>query len=152
MTQKENDLLIKDLCARVPYGVKFRYKYIVNFFHENYTTSTLIGILPPYHIIHSTFTGNGYLQIEKDEIKPDLFPMSSMTDEKVHEFYCRFVASDISFDDFVADYWNTNSLHKVMTTIDDVESIMDWYNKNHLDWRGLIPMGLANDATGLNIY
>ena len=29
---------------------------------------------------------------------------------------------------------------------------MDWYNKNHFDYRGLIPMGLANDATGLNIY
>ena len=29
---------------------------------------------------------------------------------------------------------------------------VDWCNKNHLDYRGLIPMGLANDATGLNIY
>jgi hypothetical protein len=29
---------------------------------------------------------------------------------------------------------------------------MDWYNKNHFDYRGLIPMGLAIDATGLNIY
>ena len=30
--------------------------------------------------------------------------------------------------------------------------VIDWFNKNSLDWRGLIPMGLANDATGLNIY
>ena len=28
----------------------------------------------------------------------------------------------------------------------------DWCHKNHFDYRGLIPMGLANDATGLNIY
>jgi hypothetical protein len=33
-----------------------------------------------------------------------------------------------------------------------VESLIEFYNKHHLDWRGLIPMGLAIDATGLNIY
>jgi hypothetical protein len=32
------------------------------------------------------------------------------------------------------------------------ESTYDWLNKNMFDWRGLIPMGLAIDATGLNIY
>jgi hypothetical protein len=31
-------------------------------------------------------------------------------------------------------------------------TVEDWFNKNHFDHRGLIPMGLANDATGLNIY
>lgn len=30
--------------------------------------------------------------------------------------------------------------------------LYDWYNKNHFDYRGLIPMGLAIDATNLNIY
>jgi hypothetical protein len=39
-----------------------------------------------------------------------------------------------------------------LTSIDDIETIIDWFHKNHIDWRGLIPMGLANDATGLNIY
>jgi hypothetical protein len=28
----------------------------------------------------------------------------------------------------------------------------DWFNKNNLDYRGLIDMGLAIDATNLNIY
>jgi hypothetical protein len=28
----------------------------------------------------------------------------------------------------------------------------DWLDVNHFDYRGLIPMGLANNATGLNIY
>ena len=28
----------------------------------------------------------------------------------------------------------------------------DWLNKNNFDYRGLIPMGLAIDATNLNIY
>jgi hypothetical protein len=31
-------------------------------------------------------------------------------------------------------------------------STYDWFNKNHFDYRGLIPMGLAIDSTGLNIY
>ena len=30
--------------------------------------------------------------------------------------------------------------------------VYDWLNKNHFDYRGLIPRGLAIDATGLNIY
>jgi hypothetical protein len=33
-----------------------------------------------------------------------------------------------------------------------LNELVDWCNKNHLDWRGLIPMGLANDATNLNVY
>jgi hypothetical protein len=28
----------------------------------------------------------------------------------------------------------------------------DWLDVNHFDYGGLIPMGLANDATGKNIY
>lgn len=32
------------------------------------------------------------------------------------------------------------------------KNVFDWYNKNHIDYRRLIPMGLAIDATGLNIY
>ena len=40
----------------------------------------------------------------------------------------------------------------LLTSLDDIEAIIDWFHKNHIDYRGLIPMGLANDATGLNIY
>ena len=29
---------------------------------------------------------------------------------------------------------------------------VDFYHKHHIDYRGLIPKGLAIDATGLNIY
>jgi hypothetical protein len=29
---------------------------------------------------------------------------------------------------------------------------IDFYHKHHIDYRGLIPMGLAIDATGVNIY
>jgi hypothetical protein len=36
--------------------------------------------------------------------------------------------------------------------IDAFEELYEFYHKNRLDFRGLIPMGLAEDATGKNIY
>ena len=135
MKQEDKELLLKDLCARLTYGVKFRCKYIDNFFHENYTTSTLIGVLPPYHIIHSTLTGKEYLQIESDEIKPYLFPMSSMTDEQCAELI-KLINTD------------QNDNNEFMRSLCRIE----FYHINHFDYRGLIEKGLALDATGKNIY
>ena len=37
-------------------------------------------------------------------------------------------------------------------SIDSSIKTLDWLNKNYFDYRGLIPLGLAVDATGLNIY
>ena len=130
MKQEHQELLIKDLSGRSLYGVKFRYKYIDEFFHEKYGTSTLEGVLPPYHIIHSTLVGEEYLQIEKDEVKPYLFPLSSMTEEQKKEEYEIYKYYLIGYE----------------------SKLIDFYHKNHLDYRGLIPMGLALDATGLDIY
>ena len=129
MTREEKELLLKDICGRLPYGVKFRYKYINNFFHKDYTTDMLKGVLPPYHIIHSTLVGDDYLKIEEDEVKPYLFPLSSMTEEQRTSY------------NFLS-----NSGHRSFT------GLIDFFNKNHLDYRGLIPKGLALDATGKNIY
>lgn len=65
------------------------------------------------------------------EYKPYLFPLSNMTDEQEKE--CQQIKHSYYYDD-------------------DSFVLFDWYNKNHFDYRGLIPMGLALDATGLNIY
>lgn len=159
MTEKEKDLLIKDLCGRSPYGVKFRYKYIDNFFHEAYGTSTLTGVHPPYRIEHSTLTGNEYLQIERDEIKPYLFPLSSMTEEQKEELITitdgkfRYMCGDITN---AIPRKNTSewgiSENAYINSITVINILYIWLLKNHFDINGLIPMGLANDATGLNIY
>ena len=66
------------------------------------------------------------------EYKPFLFPLSSMTEEQKEEY------ENITFKDGFLTVWTT--------------STYDWFNKNHFDYRGLIKKGLANDATGLNIY
>ena len=67
-------------------------------------------------------------------IKPYLFPLSSMTEEQKEEY--DLICSMSMFD----------------MSESDAMKLIDWLNKNHFDYRGLIPMGLAIDATGLNIY
>lgn len=119
MTQNEKDLLLKDLCARLPYGVKA----------EKYTIRLDGEFVPLANI--ETVTAKDI--IDRDEcpgytIKPYLFPMSSMTEEQRVEYYSTFSLSG------------------------DMSGSVDFYNKHHFDWRGLIPMGLAIDATGKNIY
>lgn len=135
----------------MPYGVKFRYKYIDNFFHETYGTSTLSGVHPPYRIEHDTLTGNEYLQIESDEIKPYIFPLSSMTDELWDKEFSGCGITEFTRDSFkygceTLEFNNSNP---------SLSSIVRFTNlliKNHFDIYGLIPMGLAIDATNLNVY
>lgn len=77
--------------------------------------------------------------LEYDNIKPYLFPLSSMTEEQKKVF----------------DQCIELELKAISGEIDHTQSTafeVDFYNKHHYDWRGLIPLGLANDATGLNIY
>jgi hypothetical protein len=114
MTQEQEDLLLQDLCARLPYGVILNCCNIVS------ETLTLLG--------YNGLVNNDY---DIDEVKPYLFPLSSMTKEQNLEYLstCR----------------GGNAYHPTSNTF-------DWFDKNHFDYRGLIPMGLAIDATGLNIY
>ena len=142
MTQEDKELLIKDLCARLPYGVKIELTWWV--MDEGTCMSTT---LEPDHIE----------QIRNDElgdveIKSYLRPMSSMTDEQCYDFYCRFVENEIDYNDFKKYYFDGCLWNKVLTTINDCGDIIDWLNKYHFDYRGLIEKGLAIDTTGLNIY
>ena len=114
MTQDEKDILVKDLCARLPYGVILDCCKTVN------ETLTLID--------YKGLVNNDY---DIDEVKPYLFPMSSMTDEQNLEYLRTCKGSNAGVPTLAS---------------------FEWCNKNYFDYRGLIPMGLANDATGLKIY
>jgi hypothetical protein len=97
---------------------------------------------------------NGFRICENElkNIKPYLFPLSSMTEEQKYDFYCRFIENDCDFDDFKGLYLDNGMWHKLLTSLDDIEALIDWFHKNHNDYRGLIPMGVAIDATDKNIY
>lgn len=126
MTEKEKDLLFKDLCARLPYGVKCKVvKRSIDgemLFIRNGPAALDLTV----DNVKELVTNNMY------EITPYLFPRSSMTEEQKKEY------KNITFKDGFLTVWTT--------------STYDWFNKNHFDYRGLIEKGLAIDVTGLNVY
>ena len=128
MTQEEKDLLIKDLCARLPYHTR------VKVWLKDGTTEE--GALDLEHnygdVLRDAFY---YDKIVK--IKPFLFPLSSMTEEEKEE-YCQLQQKVI---------YNSKGVIN-----EDVTKYINWCYKKHLDINNLIPMELAIDATGLNIY
>lgn len=133
MTQEEKELLLKDISARLPYEVKVQsYSYE----DDVETIETLRAI-----------DFDGYIstlecETLKNIYKPYLFPMSSMTEEQCYKLS--------SIRSGFQDCWKYIKT-PIPLSICNFEQI-DWFHKNHFDYRGLIPMGLANDATGLNIY
>lgn len=142
MTTEEKDLLFKDLCARIPYRVKVQ--------TGETPYKTLDGMtLPDYFVEISTFQ---FSSIDWLGVKPYLFPLSSMTEEQKYDFYCRFIKNEIDYNDFKEFYFKNNEWCKLLTSIYDCYSVVDWFNKNHFDYHSLIPKGLAIDCTYLNIY
>ena len=123
MLQEHKELLLKDLCARLPYGVKFLRE------SWNYEWDQELSVIEVLEDIDK----DGYINNTKvynvEDIKPYLFPLSSMTEEQEKEWL----------------YTLSSDYHITYDTV-------DWLNKNYFDYRGLIPMGLAIDATNLNIY
>lgn len=141
MTQEEKQLLLKDLCARLPYGVK-----IYNTTFKEPTIQTLYGkISEDEFLMEETYTsvgvdGDDFGSFNKrhytgyiDFIKPYLRPMSSMTDEEKARYNLLQGLSHLA-----EQHW----------TIDDgnvcrYSDAMDFLNANHFDYRGLIEKGLA---------
>ena len=128
MTKEEKQLLFKDLCARLPYGVKLRY------------VEDLV-VKKESHIIT---LNNIYLEhiLNGDaDIKPYLRPMSSMTKEEEDELY---TAMDWYGEIDESGNVYTKGQEKVYR--ETFYEYTDWLNAHHFDYRGLIPMGLALEA------
>ena len=127
MTKENKELIFKELCARLPYNVKCKIwlKY----------GTTEEGLLDLQHNYCNVLQDAFYYNKIKD-IKPYLFPLSSMTDEEKEE-YCQLQQRVI---------YNSKGVIN-----EDVTKYINWCYKKHLDINNLIPMELAIDATGLNI-
>ena len=127
MTQEDKALLLKDLCARLPYNVICQVE-----FKENGKYNSKVMLLSGIFTDEAYFTTKGG-SIYSNEYKPYLFPMSSMTEEQKQEYQ------------HITERRMCDSSYSISDSI-------DWLNAHHFDYRNLIQMNLAIDATGLNIY
>lgn len=126
MTQEQKELLLKNLCARLPYGV------VVNVKGFDYDYNSKLTQI--YNGVGCSIQVTTNMPYDIEQVKPYLFPLSSMTVGQGQEFAATLKylpAEEI-------DFWTLNTF--------------DWCNKNHFDYRNLIGKGLAIDATRKNIY
>jgi len=126
MTQEDKDLLLKDLCARLPYGVKINIK-------SDYTREMEDTELTPYHL-----DGLGY-DAEYRNLRPYLRPLNKIG---------RFEWLDLAEMGFAYDA-NTKLLKQLPFmdfNIDDVQYFIEFFNKHHIDYNNFIEKGLAIEA------
>ena len=128
MIQEDKELLLKDLCARLPYGVKVHCEW--NLFRGNRISEDgeLVSINTCADSIHFKRDSGRITEIPFNRmdgtVLPYLRPMSSITEEEEKEYKNCYQSDDTT----------TATL------------LVDFYNKKHLDYRSLIPMGLALEA------
>ena len=130
MTQEDKELLLKDLCARLPYKIMVKVNDTQGIMDEIDIPNERIFVSSLNPFLYgkakaSWFTVNG------DKIYPYLRPMSSMTEEEEKE-YAEVVVKSQN-----CSYENNESA----TTM-----VNDWYLSKGFDVRGLIPKGLALEA------
>ena len=146
MTLNYKEILLKELSARMPYGLKVQCgDYLFTFDEKHMGVGALYTdfygkpLASPSIILSGCYYG--------DDIKLYLYPLSSMTEEQCEEF------RQVSGLDADLDSIRQGRISLIGDiAIDCLYDAIDWLNKNHFDYRELIPLGLAIDATGLGIY
>ena len=136
MNKEDKELLLKDLCTRLPYGVKINENTQGDF--------TVIG-LTTERVFTTCETEGCHNDFPIECIKPYLLPMSRMTDKQKVEY------------NSLRDLVPTEQQCEVGNLLGDFEFVDNWMsidylNANHFDYRDLIEKGLAIDATDKNIY
>lgn len=127
MEQKDKELLLKDLCSRLPYGVKIKTP------SDCWTNETTIAEFREIFKGDDGLFRIGDIGALIEYSKPYLFPISSMTEEQKREYQ------------YITERWMYDAEYSIGDSI-------DWLNAHHFDYRGLIEKGLAIDATGLGVY
>lgn len=137
MTQEEKQLLLIDLCARLPYGVKV----CARFNTGNRYTANVTAICEDRDYIQIRQNAlHPYTGSSIEDIRPYLRPMSSMTEEER-----RYLLEELGFDEDLEN-GELNDFGSYVYRSVNVLLLFDWLNAHHLDYRGLIPMGLALEA------
>ena len=123
MTQEDKELLLKDLCGRLPYKPKCL------ILRGQFDPDE--AIVKGYDGRVSVFLKGDFDEIEPEEVRLYLRPMSSMTEEEREEY--------------------TSITHSQnWLIIGEADKYVDWLNAHHFDYRGLIEKGLAIEVTEEN--
>jgi hypothetical protein len=122
MTQEEKEILLKDLCARLPYSTLCYCKWTKDAPND---TSGCVQEVSTYLLEELMIIGDQNYECQICEIKPYLRPMSSMTNEEWEDF---------------------NNYRGVDGVLMPISNELDWLNEHHFDYRGLIKKGLALEA------
>ena len=135
---EEKELLVKDLSSRLPYGV------MCKCYHEEFSIEDEEPFALVYDeklsIENGSFIGSFSYKIDK--IRPYLRPMSSMTEEELHEVQ-KILGKGVEIhDNFISI---VDSSVNAFTYL-ELKAVFDWFNRKMFDYQGLIPMGLALEA------
>lgn len=130
MTQEDKELLLRDLSARLPYGVmvdRLGTPHKVLAIEPSQLNCIMIDrgeFMPAFYSI--------------EDVKLYLRPMSSMTEDEKEEYekLCILIPTQFDSDLQKYDYYTTDSMES-----------FDWLLKNHFDVRDLIEKGLAIAVT-----
>ena len=143
MTREETkELPFKDLCARLPYGVIVETPKGKG--HVCDINLTIFGYEFGVNV-NPTIRDNFSISY----VKPYLFPLSSMSREQLFEVQEILGKNEIEIEDGFLSIINSD---RNTITYLEILAVLEWFYKNHFDYRNLIQMNLAIDATGLNIY
>ena len=139
-TQSDKELLLKDISARLPYGVLGQCEIDASYDTEFETIpqthkfqAVAHGIIEDSLFVSPMIENQYELEIINEEIadgvyildfKPYLFPLSSMTKEQKDEYQ------------YITERWMNDPAYSISDSI-------DWLNKNNFDYRGLIEKELA---------
>lgn len=135
MTQEQKELLKKDLCARLPYRV------VVDYAHNAFDVHKGHYVKCGSKCILNCYLLDVFLSPRQNEngeyIKPFLFPLESMNEvqKNIYSIY-------------INELKQSNGIYFEKA----LNSLQFWLYANHFDVNNLIPMGLAINAVGLNIY
>ena len=138
MNKKDKDLLLKDLCSRLPYGVKVLYWHPKSGGAER-RIGELVNVDLRLNCAQLLFRIDEYY-FESDNVdtsKPYLRPMSSMTEEEKGEVSKLGVCYDGAFH---------NDIYDVGISMEEAFTAISWLLERHFDINYLIEKGLALEA------
>lgn len=146
LTQEEKQLLLKDLCARLPYGVVCKISYTLNNETTNWedVESTCDDIITKINFDTKEVFSDWLFEYSSiNDVKPYLRLMSSMTEEEKEELKQEHLKDERLFAECLTKAANGDSSMRGKVI---PHFAADWCDEHHFDYRGLIPMGLALEA------